>query len=154
MHPKEESQPGSGLGKPSGSGRVDELVVPNPKLKLMDQVREVLRVKHYSIRPERCYCDWIRRYIRYHRMLSREELFPGASKVEEFLRFGGQRPSGGFVALLLAEGKITEDFVQNIRGWKRSDLSAHLTGRLEVVTEKGFYPCSSNLFATTSAEPG
>ena len=29
-----------------------ELVVPNPKLKLMDQVREVLRVKHYAIRTE------------------------------------------------------------------------------------------------------
>jgi hypothetical protein len=39
-----------------------EAVVPNPKLKLMDQVREVLRLKHYAIRTERCYCDWIRRY--------------------------------------------------------------------------------------------
>ncbi len=27
-----------------------ELVIPNPKLKLIDQVREVLRVKHYAIR--------------------------------------------------------------------------------------------------------
>ena len=86
MDPKEESQSGSGVRKPSGSGQPgDELAVPYPKLKLMDQVREVLRVKHYSIRTERCYCDWIRRYIHYHRMRSREELFPGASKVEEFL---------------------------------------------------------------------
>ena len=80
MHPQEESQPGSGgsgMESASGAGRVgDELVVPNPKLKLMDQVREVLRIKHYSIRTERCYCDWIRRYIHYHRMRSREELFP------------------------------------------------------------------------------
>ena len=29
----------------------------------MDQVREVLRVKHYAIRTEQAYCDWIRRYI-------------------------------------------------------------------------------------------
>ena len=29
-----------------------DLVIPNPKLKLMDQVREVLRVKHYWIRTE------------------------------------------------------------------------------------------------------
>ena|ERR1019366_7626737 len=29
-----------------------ELVVPNPKFKLIDQVREVLRVKHYAIRTE------------------------------------------------------------------------------------------------------
>jgi hypothetical protein len=27
-----------------------ELVIPNPKFKLMDQVREELRVKHYAIR--------------------------------------------------------------------------------------------------------
>ena len=39
-----------------------EAVVPNPKLKLMDQVREVMRLKHYAIRTEKCYCDWIRRF--------------------------------------------------------------------------------------------
>ena len=45
----------------SGSAKGWELVIPNPKLKLMDQVREVLRVKHYAIRTEQAYCDWIRR---------------------------------------------------------------------------------------------
>jgi hypothetical protein len=29
-----------------------KLVIPNPKLKLMDQEREVLRVKHYAMRTE------------------------------------------------------------------------------------------------------
>jgi hypothetical protein len=38
-----------------------DLITPNPKLKLLDQVREVMRLKHYSIRTERSYCDWIRR---------------------------------------------------------------------------------------------
>jgi hypothetical protein len=68
-----------------GPGQGPELVVPNPKLKLMDQVREVLRVKHYAIRTEQAYCDWIRRYVRFHGMRSREELFPGTDKVELFL---------------------------------------------------------------------
>ncbi len=27
--------------------------------KLLDQVREVMRLKHYSIHTERSYCDWI-----------------------------------------------------------------------------------------------
>jgi hypothetical protein len=36
-------------------------VVPNSKLKLMDQVREVMRLRHYSIRTEQSYCDCIRR---------------------------------------------------------------------------------------------
>ena len=39
-------------------------MVPNPKLKLMDQAREVMRLKHYAIRTETCYCGWIRPYNR------------------------------------------------------------------------------------------
>ena len=35
-----------------GSPKTRDLVLPNPKLKLMDQVREVLRVKHYALRTE------------------------------------------------------------------------------------------------------
>ena len=60
-------------------------IVPNPKLKLLDQVREVMRLKHYSIRTERSYCDWIRRYIHFHHLRSRAELLPAEPKIEEFL---------------------------------------------------------------------
>ena len=38
-------------------------VIPNPKARLLDQVREVIRVKHYSIRTEITYRDWIKRFI-------------------------------------------------------------------------------------------
>jgi site-specific recombinase XerD len=63
-----------------------DIVVPNPKLKLLDQVREVMRLKHYSIHTERSYCDWIRRYIHFHRMKLREELgLSHTAKIEEFL---------------------------------------------------------------------
>ena len=65
-------------------GRRD-LITPNPKLKLLDQVREVMRLKHYSIRTETAYCDWIRRYIKFHGMRSREDLQPAESKMELFL---------------------------------------------------------------------
>jgi integron integrase len=41
------------------------LVLPgNPKL--LDQVRDVIRRKHYSLRTEQSYTDWIRRFILYH----------------------------------------------------------------------------------------
>ena len=33
----------------------------NPKSKLLDQLREVLRVKHYSLRTEEAYGLWARR---------------------------------------------------------------------------------------------
>ena len=37
-----------------------------PKKKLLDQVREVIRLKHYSIRTEEAYVSWIRRFILFH----------------------------------------------------------------------------------------
>ena len=39
---------------------------PDPKLTLMDQVRQVLRYHHYAYRTEQTYCDWIVRYIKFH----------------------------------------------------------------------------------------
>jgi len=37
-----------------------------PTRKLLDQVRDVLRLKHYSIRTEEAYVDWIKRFILFH----------------------------------------------------------------------------------------
>ena len=42
-------------------------VMANPKSKLLDQLREVLRVKHYSLRTEEAYGQWVRRYLKFHR---------------------------------------------------------------------------------------
>ena len=35
-------------------------------MKLLDQVRDVMRKKHYSIRTEHAYITWIRQYILFH----------------------------------------------------------------------------------------
>ena len=53
--------------------------------KLIDEVRDVMRLKHYSIHTERTYIDWIRRYIKYHRMTNRNDLNDGEHKIEQFL---------------------------------------------------------------------
>jgi len=43
------------------------LATPAPSSKkLLDQVRDVIRLKHYSIRTEQAYAEWIRRYILFH----------------------------------------------------------------------------------------
>jgi hypothetical protein len=39
---------------------------PTEKPRLLDLVRGVLRRKHYSIRTEQSYVDWIRRFILFH----------------------------------------------------------------------------------------
>ena len=53
--------------------------------KLLDEVRDVMRLHHYSIHTERTYCDWIKRYIQYHSMISRQDLIEGEAKIEAFL---------------------------------------------------------------------
>ena len=53
--------------------------------KLLDQMRAVLRVNRYALRTEQAYCDWVRRYVKFHRMKSRTDLADGTRKVEEFL---------------------------------------------------------------------
>lgn len=40
--------------------------VTNPKLKLLDQVSEVMRFKHYSLVTEVTYREWIKRFILFH----------------------------------------------------------------------------------------
>lgn len=38
-----------------------------PKLKkLLEQVREVMRLRHYAYRTEETYVQWIKRYILFH----------------------------------------------------------------------------------------
>ncbi|MBF0229220.1 MAG: integron integrase [Desulfamplus sp.] len=53
--------------------------------KIMDEIHDVMRIHHYSIHTERSYCDWIKRYIQFHKMKSRDDLHGGESKIEQFL---------------------------------------------------------------------
>lgn len=58
--------------------------IPNPQLKLMDQVRETLRYYHYARSTEKTYCQWILQYIYfYDRKKHPREL--GSREVEHFL---------------------------------------------------------------------
>jgi hypothetical protein len=63
---------------------------PQPKKKLLDRARDIMRVRHYSIRTERSYINWIRRYILFHGKRHPREM--GPDEIEAFLthlaRFG------------------------------------------------------------------
>jgi len=52
-------------------------------MKLADQIREVMRFKHYSLRTEECYVGWYRQFVRFHSMRHPEQM--GAKEVEAFL---------------------------------------------------------------------
>ncbi len=51
--------------------------------KLLDQVRDKIRLRHYSIRTEKTYIDWIKRYIYFHGKKHPKEM--GVLEIEEFL---------------------------------------------------------------------
>ncbi|MBM4431323.1 MAG: integron integrase, partial [Chloroflexi bacterium] len=55
---------------------------PAPK-KLLDQVRDALRLKHYCVRTETSYVDWIRRFILFHHKRHPNEM--DTLEVEAFL---------------------------------------------------------------------
>jgi integrase len=54
-----------------------------PTPKLLDQVRDQIRVKHYSIRTETQYVQWLRRFILFHGKRHPRDM--GAPEVEAFL---------------------------------------------------------------------
>jgi site-specific recombinase XerD len=53
------------------------------KIKLLDQMRQVLRLKHMSIRTEQAYVQWARHFILFHH--KRHPADMGASEIRAFL---------------------------------------------------------------------
>lgn len=63
---------------------MDASYTPNkPPPKLLDQVRNCLRIKHYSIRTETQYLQWIKRFILFHG--KKHPIQMGATEIEAFL---------------------------------------------------------------------
>ena len=51
--------------------------------KLLDQLRHTLRLKHYSLRTEQAYANWVKRFILFHQ--KRHPNTMGAPEIEQFL---------------------------------------------------------------------
>ena len=64
---------------PAGMPRPQSISPP----RLLDQMRSALRVRHYALRTERAYVDWVRRFIRFHGL--RHPAALGADAVTAFL---------------------------------------------------------------------
>jgi hypothetical protein len=56
-----------------------------PPRKLLDQVRDTIRLKHYSYRTEQTYVQSIRRFILFHNKRHPQEM--GVAEIEAFLTF-------------------------------------------------------------------
>ncbi len=56
-----------------------------PPVKLLDQVRALIRMKHYSIRTEEAYVSWIKRFILFHEKRHPKDL--NHKDIEAFLSY-------------------------------------------------------------------
>jgi len=65
-----------------GVGKMDTILNKRSP-KLLDQVREVNRRKHYRIRTEHAYADWVKRFILFHHKRHPQEL--GKQEITAFL---------------------------------------------------------------------
>ena len=68
-----------------------------PPKKLLDCLRDELRLRHYSIRTEEVYVQWARRYLQFHRQRTGSWVHPAQMGAAE-LR--------GFLEHLAVEGKV------------------------------------------------
>ena len=72
-----------------GTSAESVLVPASEQPRPLDRVRMALRVRHYSLRTEKTYIAWIRRYILFHGKRHPVEI--GAEEVTVFLcRCGGR----------------------------------------------------------------
>jgi hypothetical protein len=59
--------------------------------KLLDQVREVIQLKHYSRKTAKTYAAWIRRFILFHHKRHPREM--GRAEIEAYLTYLAQERS-------------------------------------------------------------
>mgnify|MGYP005845575721 FL=1 len=70
-------------GNESLPSPVDRHVGSARRPKLLDQMREALRSRHYSRRTEQTYCHWIKRYVHFHNVRHPAEM--GEPEINAFL---------------------------------------------------------------------
>ena len=75
--------------------------------KLLDDVRRIMRMKHYSIHTERTYCDWIRQFVKFHKLQDRDSLLIASeSKIEDFFSYLAIQRKGKYSDPLLFNSLI------------------------------------------------
>jgi len=68
-----------------------------PKPRLLEQVRQAIRTRHYSYRTEKAYIHWIKRFIFFHNkrhpagisLFVRESCITGSSRSSRLSRLSG-----------------------------------------------------------------
>jgi len=111
---------------------------PAGKPKLLDQVRDVIRRKHYSIRTEQAYIDWIKRFIIYHRKrhpgeMAEEEVAEFLTHLARDLNVEASTQNQALSALLF----LYQEVLKHEIGWLEKVERAKKPPKLPVVLSRG-----------------
>ncbi|HUJ10440.1 MAG TPA: integron integrase [Verrucomicrobiae bacterium] len=138
---------------------MDKTLAPLPargKPKLLDQVKDVCRYKHYSIRTEQAYVDWIKRYIYFYGKRHPKEL--NAGHVRDYLthlavkgKVSASTQNQAFSALLFLYQQVLQQDIGFIKDVERAKMPkrvpvvftreearavlSHLTGTIRLMGE-------------------
>jgi integron integrase len=126
-----------------------------PSRKILDQVRDAIRVKHYSIRTEQAYVGWIRRYILFHGKRHPKDM--GTPEIETFLthlaidrNVAASTQNQALCALLFLYRHVLkqnlEGSIASVRAKKPKRLPTVLT-KEQVLRLIGFLPGTYQLIA-------
>jgi integrase len=110
------------------------------KPKLLEQVRNKIRIRHYSIRTEKTYLDWIKRYILFHHKKHPKDM--GAAEVEAFLTYlavkltvAASTQNQALNALLFLYREVLEmelPLLRNVKRAKRSEKLPVVFSKMEI----------------------
>jgi integron integrase len=107
---------------------------PQNKPKLLDEVRDVIRRKHFSIRTEQTYVDWVRRFILFHNKRHPREM--AETEITAFLthlardgRVAASTQNQALSALLFLYKEVLKQDI----GWLQGVERAKRPSRLPVV---------------------
>ncbi len=104
------------------------------KPKLLDQVRDVIRRKHFSIRTEQAYVDWIRRFILFHNKrhpaeMAEQELTEFLTHLARDVHVAASTQNQALSALLFLYKEVLRQEI----GWLSNVQRAKRPARLPVV---------------------
>lgn len=107
---------------------------PADKPKLLDQVRDIIRRRHYSIRTEQAYVDWIKRFILYHckrhpRDMAEEEVTEFLTHLARDRNVAASTQNQALSALLF----LYKDVLKQEIGWLENVERARRPAKMPVV---------------------
>jgi site-specific recombinase XerD len=107
---------------------------PQSQPKLLDQVRDAIRARHYSLRTEEAYVRWTKRFILFHDKRHPSEM--GVQEVQQFLthlavagRVAASTQSQALSALLFLYQQVLKQEI----GWVDDVVRAKQPHRVPVV---------------------